>query len=340
MNVVKQWIYFHYKGGLAATPALKAIIANNVKFALRHADASKYLLILDKFLGPGPNLAPALASLKGGSIILKDVLEDILSFPINLNESTQNSIIKNLPRYVTTALSLVKIDCGIFKSFDLEMLKQLHKKIAVNPTWNFLLGFSKWNDEPSIDNLKSVATILSGILSKSKTIVTLPAMIESCLVVAKCLKPIVETLNPHFDCDSLLILFKFIKNLLKFLMYCDSETDRGYCTECKNTKRHVTDVLSNIVISTFESFGKQMEVSSDLVVHITESFEYKLITADGLKCSNKNRMIESSLLKIYLLLTHDTMLGEIFNVFPEQFSIKSSLMNSLYNFLFSFILSS
>lgn len=310
MSIVQQWIYLHYKGGIAATPTLKSIIADNLKLSLPFIDATKYLLILDKFLGPSPNLSPALASLKDGGNILKEILKAILSHPITLDELTQKSLINNVPRYVVTALNLVTIDCRTFKTFELEMLKELQKKVTKSPIINFSLAFCKWNDQPSLKDLTAVANVLSGILSESKTVVTSPAMIESCLNVAKCLRPIVDTLNPVFDCDSLLLFFKFVKNLIKVLMHCDSETDRGYCSECKNTKRHVTDVLINIVVSTFDAFGKRKEVSVDLVADITDLFTYKLLTADGLKCSNKDRMIENSLLKIYGVLAHETMLGE------------------------------
>lgn len=309
MSIVQQWTYFHYKGGLAATPDLKAILLDNVKLALSFADSKKYLMILDKFMCPSPNLATAITSIKDGGSILKQVLNAILSFPICLDEMTKKSLInESLPKYVVTMLKVVKIDCGTFKSFEHEMLKQLQLKVEKNSLMDFLIIFCQLNDEPSIKDLTCIAKILSEILSESKTIST--AMIEICLTVAKCLKSIVETLDPFFDSDSLLILFKFIMNLIKVLMYCDSETDRGYCAECKNTKRHVTDVLINIVVTMFESFGKRLEVNIELVAYITESFAYKLIIIEGLKCCNKDRMIESSLVKIYCVLTHETMLGE------------------------------
>lgn len=312
LNIVQQWTFFYYKGGLPATPALKAILVDNVKFALSFADSTKYLMILDKFMLPSPNLAPAIASLKGGSSILKEVLEAILSSSITLNELTQTAlIIKSLPKYVITVLNLVKIDCGAFRSFELDMLRHFEKKIAKTPEMDFLISFCKLNDDPSIENLTCTATVLSENLFETKTIVTSPAMIESCLIVAKCLKPIVDTLNHLFDCDSLSMLFKFITNLIKVLMYCDSDTNRGYCFECKNTKRHVTDVLLNIVVTTFESFGKRVEVNIELVAQLYESFAYKLLTTEGLKCSNKDRMIENSLVKIFCLLTQETMLGEL-----------------------------
>lgn len=311
MNIVQQWTYFHYKGGLAATPDLRAIIVDNVKLALSFADSKKYLMILDKFMCPSPNLATAITSIKGGGSILKQVLNAILSFPICLDEMTKKSLInKSLPKYVVTMLHVVKIDCRTFKSFEHEMLKQLQLKVEKNSLMDFVVVFCQLNDEPSIKDLTCTAKILSEIVSESKTKAISPSMIEICLTVAKCLKPIVETLDPFFDSDSLLILFKFIMNLIKVLMYCDSESDRGYCAECKNTKRHVTDVLINIVVTTFESFGKRMEVNTELVAHITESFAYKLIIIEGLKCCNKDRMIESSLVKIYCVLTHETMLGE------------------------------
>ncbi|XP_063709202.1 uncharacterized protein LOC134837745 [Culicoides brevitarsis] len=352
MTIVQQWIFFHFKGGLGANDTLKCIVEGNVKLVLKFADSEKYLKMLDKFIGPTPNWGPALASVKGGSVILKNVLKLILSHEIRLNEATQKALVNNsVPKFIITALNLAKIDAEVFKSFDYEILELLEPKIPKLRVIKFMKEFCKLNIEPTIMNFSYVANSLMEILLESKSLITTPVMIESCLIVAKCLKPIFDALTTEFDAEGLMYMFKFTMNLIKVLMYCDSETDRGYCTECKNTKRHVADALIGIAVNTFENYAKRWEVNAELAANLVGLLDYKLMTADGLKCSSKERMIEQTLTRVFSMVTCDQIfekpiytkykvkMAELFKKYSKNRTFKNltpkyilALYSKIYNF--------
>uniref|UniRef100_A0A336N2J1 CSON008958 protein n=1 Tax=Culicoides sonorensis TaxID=179676 RepID=A0A336N2J1_CULSO len=310
MTVIQQWVWFHFKGGKKeANQNLRLIVLENLKNILPFATPKDYVMIINKFLGSSSNLAAPLTQLKNGPELLKLIIKELFEFPIKLDAASENVVISNLPGYVKVLLGLQTTEKSL-KEIEFYMLEKVQKKISNTQIIDFLNATCKLINDPSLENLNSVSSLLTEIAPKVNGTSNSKATssIECCLIIAKFFKQIVQTISQTLESSSFVILFKFVMSLIAVLRNCDSETNRGYCSECTNTKRHVAVLLIQTNLNVFNSYFRNQTVNAELISHLTEHISYQMVTAEGLQCKYKEQYLENSLIFIYTTIVQESHL--------------------------------
>uniref|UniRef100_A0A336LE68 CSON007873 protein n=1 Tax=Culicoides sonorensis TaxID=179676 RepID=A0A336LE68_CULSO len=323
MTVIQQWVWFHFKGGKKeANQNLRVIVFDNLKNILPFATPKDYVMIINKFLGSSSNLAAPLTQLKNGPELLKLIIKELFEFPIKLDAASENVLISNLPGYVKVLFGLQNTD-KYLKQIEFYMLEKVQKKISNTQIIDFLNATCKLINDPSLENLNSVSSLLTEISPKANGTLSskVTSSIECCLIIAKHFKQIVQTISQTLESSSFVILFKFVMSLIAVLRNCDSETNRGYCSECTNTKRHVAVLLIQANLNVFNSYFRNQTVNAELISHLTEHISYQMVTAEGLQCKYKEQYLENSLIFIYTTIVQESHL-----IAPEYLKYRLKLI--------------